>query len=405
MGREAEDEAVWRGDSFLLQAQIILELARAAEQRLLPDEDVVLVQETSDPEAVTQPTNYPRAGHASNSAGTSSMPGTRHCESEVLLYQKQRNNLQQYLLMHRQCVEECCRAYRNGTSVCLRSHDLQPREPSTILLCCLCGGQRPSNFCMSCAECSWDACGQCIECLRDNVARLEKHALELQKAEEGLVVGLMPCFYPEKPLNFASLMAVAAALEPFDQKLAICLESIQVMQILHEMPLLNPRHAQTLKEAVWEMRNGHAAGLLLKVSNCLAPTPPNRAPSPRCRRVSIRWRWLLPQLCFAAAVLLLSYTRFHQQTRTRFHQQAAPKRRINPYLVALAVGAPSCGLVGLGCIKAVQLHSQSQSPIISDLPPCEGSVWSEWRRGLGQIIVTMTLKPVSLLIPTVVSWL
>ena len=350
MKREAEDDAVRRGDGFLLQAQIIVELARAAEQRLLPDEHVVLVQETSEPEAFTRPTNYPTAGRVSNSAGTSSMPEARHCETEALLHQEQQNNLQQYLLMYRQRVEECCRAYRNGRSVCLRSHELQRREPSTMLLCCLCGGQRRSNFCMSCAECSWDVCRQCVEYLRDNVARLEKHAFELQKAEDGLVVGLMPCFYPEKPLNFASLMAVTAALNPCDQKLAICLESIQVAQILHEMPVPNVRYSQTLNEAALEMRNGQNAGMLLKVSNCLAPEqsmPPNRATSPRCRRVSIRWRWLLPQLCVAAAVLLLGNC-------TRFHQPAAPTRRmqLQPYRKALV--ATSCGLAGV-TLGALQL--------------------------------------------------
>ena len=270
MELEAEDEAVRRGEGFLLQAQIILELARAAEQRLLPDEHVVLVQETSEPEAFTQPTSYPTAGHPSNSAGTSSMPETRQCETEVLLHE-QRNKLQEYLLMHRQRVEECCKAYRNGRSVCLRSHELQPREPSTILLCCLCGGQRPSYFCMTCDECSWDACNECMKHLRNNVARLEEHAAQLQRAEDSLRDRFLCCFYPEEPLHFVSLIAVMAALEPSDQKLAICLESIQVMQILHEMPLPNARHSRILNEAALGMRNRQHADMLLKVSSSLAP--------------------------------------------------------------------------------------------------------------------------------------
>lgn len=359
MEREADHEAVRRGDGFLLQTQIILELARAAEQRLLPDEDVVvLVQEASDSEAITQPTDYPTAGHASNIAGTSSFSEIRHRETE-LLQQEQRNQLPDSLLnilMHRQRVEECCKAYRNGRSVCLRSHELQLREPSMILLCCLCGGQRPSNFCMSCAECSWDACGQCVDYLRNNVARLEEHARELQKAEEGLAVGLLPCFDPEKPLNFASLITVTAVLEPSHQKLAICLESIQVTQVLHKMPVPNVRYSQSLNEAALEMGNGQNAGMLLKISNSLAPKqfmPPNRATSPRRRRVSNRWPWLLPQLCGAAVVLLLGI-------RTRFHQQAAPTRRmqLQPYRKALV--ATSCGLAGV-TLKALQLYTGSKS--------------------------------------------
>jgi len=365
MEREADHEGVyWGGDAFRRQAQTIIKLAEVAEQRLL-----------------------------------SSMPETR----QVMLHEEHRNKLQEYLSMHRQHIEECCTAYRNGRSVCLRSHELHRREPSTFLLCCLCGGQRPSNFCMSCADCSWDACGQCIDYLRNNVARLEEHARELQQAEGGLAVGLLPCFYPENPLNFASFTAVAAALEPSHQNVAICLESIQVTQILHEMPVPNVRYSRILKEAALEMRNGQNAGMLLKVSNCLAPKqfmPPNRATSPRCRPVSIRW--LLPQLCFAAAVLLLAN---RPTNRPRFHQEAAPTKRMQLYQNK-AVVATCCGLAGLGCtLKAVQSQSPSQSPIISDLPPCKGSVWSEWRRYLGQILVTMTLKPVSLLIPAVVSWL
>lgn len=318
MELEADDVAVyWGGDGFRRQVQKILTLAEAAEQRLLPDEHVVvLVDETSDPEAITQPTDYPRAGHASNSAGTSSMPETRHCETEVLLHEEQRNKLQEYLLMHRQRVEECCKAYRNGRSVCLRSHELQPREPSTILLCCLCGGQRPSYFCMTCDECSWDACKECMEHLRDNVARLEEHALQLQRAEDSLRDRFLSCFYPEEPLHLVSLIAVMAAVEPSDQKLAICLESVQVMQILHEMPLPNARHSRILNEAALGMRNRQHADMLLKVSNSLAPKsamPDAAIPElsesmchcatrPRCRCVSIRRLVRLLSVAVAIAV-------------------------------------------------------------------------------------------------------
>ncbi len=364
MEAEADDDAVyWGGDGFRRQAQKILRLAEAAEQCLLPDEHVVLVDETSDPEAITQPTNYPTAGHASNSAGTSSMPETRHGETEVLLHQETRNKLQEYLLMHRQRVEECCKAYRNGRSVCLRSHELQPREPSTILLCCLCGGQRPSNFCMTCDECSWDACRQCIEYLRDKVARLENHALELQKAEDGLSVGFSPCFDPKKPLHFISFTAVAAALEPSHQKLAICLESIQVTQILHEMPLPNARHSQTLKEAASEMRNPEIADMLLKVSSSLAPKqfmPPNCATSPGCRRAFIGW--LLWLLCVAAALPLLAYC-------IRFHEQNKPTRRIyrSPYqkdlLAPKSVTPTFLGLM----LETAQLHKQSRLVRVREL--------------------------------------
>lgn len=170
-----------------------------------------------------------------------------------------------------------------------------------------------------------------------------------------------------------------AALKPSDQKLAICLESIQVMQILHEMPLPNARHSRILNEAALGMGNRQNADMLLKVSNSLAPkafTPdaaipelpesmPHRATSPRCRHVSIM-RLLCVTVAMAVgvavAVAVLPLRTFPSADSTRLHQQTTRTRRIQ----GLKAVAGPCG-----CLMLDALSSLSQSPIISKhlLPP------------------------------------
>ena len=347
----------------------------------------LLIQHGADAAARDQLNKSPRppaAGHVSNSAGTSTMPETtlRPCENAVPLHQEQWNSLPAYLGTHRQHVEECCKAYRTKKYACLRSHELrsherQSGEISTRVFCYLCGSEKAWFLCSSCAECSWDACRDCINHLRKKVDRLQLYVDHLQVAETSLqspLDGGSSAFFPiyfdaEKPLHPLSLIAVTAALGPSDQKLAICLESIQLMQIL-DKPLPNERYSRTLKEAADRMRNRQTADMLLKVSDSLAPKsampdaaipelPESKchpATSRRCRCVSNRRLVLL--LC--VAVLVLALCIFHLQDRTRFHQ----KRRILRYQKALVV-VTSTGLA----FGAVQLCSQCQSPTSSKPKP------------------------------------
>ena len=106
-------------------------------------------------------------------------------------------------------------------------------------------------------------------------------------------------------------IAVTAALEPSDQKLAISLESIQVMQILHRKPLPSECHSRILNEAALGMRNRQNADMLLKVSNSLAPRVPassrNQPLMPPRRRVSDGWHrvdgWLRLSLFWYTGLL------------------------------------------------------------------------------------------------------